>query len=305
MRKTLALTSAVMLFVASSAQAVVFFTDGFDYSDGDLETVSSSAWVPHSGNPPGIQVTSGRAIVLSPGDQDSSRLTGSVMGVNDTWYYATTFSFNGDGNAINEDYFIHFKDDTIFGFNARLLPIAPVASGDFSLAIAASSLGDGQADWASDFTFGEEITAVVEWDNNTGQATLWINPTDSNSPNITDDEPEDGQRLIESLALRQDGGGNGNTTSIDIVSVGTTFDEVLAAVGGGAGADVDLDDDGDVDGADFLAIQRTNPSLIPDWQSQFGSGALSVVTTAVPEPSSVMLIGLAMALIPLARRQRA
>ena len=67
--------------------------------------------------------------------------------------------------------------------------------------------------------------------------------------------------------------------------------------------DVDLDDDGDVDGADFLLIQRTNPSLIPDWIDQYPAGSLAGVT-AVPEPSSIALFGLAAALMPLSRRSR-
>ena len=81
----------------------------------------------------------------------------------------------------------------------------------------------------------------------------------------------------------------------DIGSPGTFVVQDLSA-------DVDLDDDGDVDGADFLAIQRTDPSLISAWQSQYGSGGLAA-TASVPEPSSVVLIGLALTLLPLTRRR--
>jgi len=57
---------------------------------------------------------------------------------------------------------------------------------------------------------------------------------------------------------------------------------------------VDLDNDGDVDGADFLAIQRTNSALIPQWETEFGNTGASVVTTsqAVPEPPSAILLAL-------------
>jgi len=51
----------------------------------------------------------------------------------------------------------------------------------------------------------------------------------------------------------------------------------------------DLDNDGDVDGADFLAIQRTDPTLISAWQSQFGSGPSNLAAANVPEPASWML----------------
>lgn len=54
---------------------------------------------------------------------------------------------------------------------------------------------------------------------------------------------------------------------------------------------VDLDHDGDVDGVDFLLIQRTNPALIPQWQSQFGSASpVKAFTNAVPEPATLWMI---------------
>ncbi|QDT01010.1 hypothetical protein [Adhaeretor mobilis] len=51
--------------------------------------------------------------------------------------------------------------------------------------------------------------------------------------------------------------------------------------------------DGLVDGADFLAIQRGNPSLISVWQTQYGSGsALLALSQQVPEPTTLVLITL-------------
>ena len=59
---------------------------------------------------------------------------------------------------------------------------------------------------------------------------------------------------------------------------------------------VDADGDGDVDGADFLILQRDNPELIPDWQAAFGGAAASGVT-AIPEPSSMVIIGIGTLLV--------
>ena len=70
--------------------------------------------------------------------------------------------------------------------------------------------------------------------------------------------------------------------------------------------DADLNNDNDVDGDDFLAIQRTNPALIPLWQSEFGSGlgaASSSLfaesgTTPVPEPTvHALLVTLCLGLL--------
>lgn len=70
-------------------------------------------------------------------------------------------------------------------------------------------------------------------------------------------------------------------------------------------ADLDLDDD--VDGLDFLTIQRTDPSLIGDWQEQYGTGipaaaAAGATFAAVPEPTTLAL--LAVGLGCLRRRKR-
>ena len=64
---------------------------------------------------------------------------------------------------------------------------------------------------------------------------------------------------------------------------------VLTFLGGGV-VDVDLDNDGDVDGIDFLLIQRTNPSLISDWQAQYGSSSSIAAATSVPEPLSIVVL---------------
>ena len=50
----------------------------------------------------------------------------------------------------------------------------------------------------------------------------------------------------------------------------------------------DFDVDFDVDGADFLAIQRSDPSLIPTWEANFGQLAnASPTSSAVPEPGAM------------------
>ena len=73
-----------------------------------------------------------------------------------------------------------------------------------------------------------------------------------------------------------------------------TANQVVLNVLSGFSADLDID--GDVDGADFLAIQRTDPALIPAWESQYGSGLAgaastpTAVNTAVPEPSAFLLL---------------
>ena len=65
--------------------------------------------------------------------------------------------------------------------------------------------------------------------------------------------------------------------------------------------DVDLDDDNDVDGADFLLIQQTDPSLIPEWEAQYPS-SLSALSS-VPEPTSLVLL-VSTLMLGIGRRRR-
>lgn len=54
--------------------------------------------------------------------------------------------------------------------------------------------------------------------------------------------------------------------------------------------DADIDDDGDVDGHDFLLIQRSAPNDIGLWQTQFGAILASAAANGVPEPGSAALL---------------
>lgn len=61
----------------------------------------------------------------------------------------------------------------------------------------------------------------------------------------------------------------------------------------GAGTAGDADGDGDVDGADFLLLQRTNAAGIPAWETNYGAGTVLASGSAVPEPTSLVLLSLA------------
>jgi hypothetical protein len=66
----------------------------------------------------------------------------------------------------------------------------------------------------------------------------------------------------------------------------TLFLEVVASLAG------DFDGNGDVDGADFLTWQRdSSVGSLTDWEINFGTtaGSLAASSTAVPEPSSLLL----------------
>lgn len=69
--------------------------------------------------------------------------------------------------------------------------------------------------------------------------------------------------------------------------------------------DADLDDDGDVDGADFLLVQRTEPQRIGDWEAAFGTGVpVNATGTSTPEPGTALLSLAGVVLLGVGRRQR-
>ncbi len=97
-----------------------------------------------------------------------------------------------------------------------------------------------------------------------------------------------------------------NLTDFDLVAPFDFFDQadvdaIAALVTTIPG---DFDGDGDVDGRDFLVWQRnTSVGNLSDWQANYGVG-LSAVSTAVPEPTSLVLVGLAMSAVTGCRRRR-
>ena len=78
----------------------------------------------------------------------------------------------------------------------------------------------------------------------------------------------------------------------------------------GGGQDGDFNGDGKVDGRDFLVWQRggsPNPLSSGDlalWKSNYGVGALTGAVTAVPEPSSLAILGAAIGLATVTFRSR-
>jgi hypothetical protein len=237
---------------------------------------------------------------------------------------------------IGSNYFLHFKDNGTFNLTGRLYiapPTDPLAD-KFTLGLSSYSVnGTGGTinRWGTDLDFDTEYTVVVSLkgrDNDAGTTddgftSLWVNPVNSSSSKITDTAPHPDMFLnstdpvdldldrsnMSALAMRQTNAGNTQPDMlIDAVAVGNDFDQVLAAVAAPpTGIPGDFDDDDDVDGRDFLLWQRGLSTTAPldagdlqDWQDNYGTGTGGPLTavTAVPEPTSLAM--LALALVPMA-----
>ena len=112
--------------------------------------------------------------------------------------------------------------------------------------------------------------------------------------------------------------GNVNLDGLEVFATVTlTYDTI-----GGAQDDADFDGDNDVDGNDFLLWQRgvgkPNPTLadgdanddnvvngddLAIWESEFGMPQTVAAAASIPEPGSLLLLGLSAAGVLLARRR--
>lgn len=292
MSRVCPLLCAIMFAFATHAKADVFFTDGFDYADGQLtsedptesglgDNVSGGLWTTHSGGGSGgdgeyVDVVGGQAELLIDGSEDVNRLTGRTMNEGETWYYGSIFTVNDTrtGTAgLDGEYFIHFYnglasaatrftgrvsiDDPVFGETGYTLELE-----------SSSSTGTPpEVPWVADLEFGTPYAIMVSYEVDTGFTSLWVNPTGLDSTSISDLNPNPNALDVEvnSLGLRQ--GNNSNNPShqvlVDKVSAGDDFDEVLAALDFSVDLpDADFDDDLDVDADDLLT-----------WQAGYGAPA--------------------------------
>jgi hypothetical protein len=251
------LAIAIMSIGIECSQATTLFSDTFSYPDGELTVyngtganVSNGAWKPHSGQgfPTSIDVVSGQAVLKSgnPASEDANRVAvrnGAVvsMSFGDIWYYAALITVNDEradiNTPLNNDYFMHFKD-AANGFRGRTFvddPNAGVGMPGFTLGLATSS-GVQNATCAIDLNFGQQYKIVVSYSLDTGLSELWVDPTNSSSPKISDLNPGAAFGVMNSLGIRQDFAGTGPSYEVlvDAVALGTDFDSVLLNVMNGS-----------------------------------------------------------------------
>ena len=74
-----------------------------------------------------------------------------------------------------------------------------------------------------------------------------------------------------------------------------------------SGHDTDINNDGVVDGKDFLAIQRFDPSLLGQWAIDYGGApsvaAMSAAQATIPEPGTSISLGMCLLCLSAASRR--
>ncbi|RLD29742.1 MAG: hypothetical protein DRI75_02395 [Bacteroidetes bacterium] len=215
MKKLYFLLFTFSIYAFSFGQVII--SDDFTYADGSL--VGNGTWAWHSGTVGDLLVSSGQVVVQHGAPSEDANLTFTTVSGN--IYFGIDFTVTS-GSAIpgtDNEYFAHFKDSG-FGFRGRLDVVPGLLGGDFTVGIS-SSTSTAQAIWATDLTFGVTYRAVVRYDQDSGLAQLWIDPTSSGDTSISG--TADGATVIESFALRQSDSDNNETVTVDNLVIGTTF----------------------------------------------------------------------------------
>ena len=241
------LSIAAGLALASTASAQVLVTDDFSYTGA----LTANGWTAHSGAGNKEIQSDGAVATLdfSSGSGEDVNLAFAPLAANDDVY--ASFVLNvPSGNPVNPDnngsYFAHFKDAS-FGFRGRFGLLSPAASGDFQVAINASSssLGGGGV-WPSDLLFDTNYTIVISYDAATGESKLWVDPVDASSASVA--HTGTAGTLIESIALRQAADHTGFITVDDVVVGNAFLDVVPATTGGGSQTRVQILHASDLEG---------------------------------------------------------
>ncbi len=212
---------------AITAEAVVLFSDSFDYPDGALVTVSTNLWAHHSGSVTGeVLVASGRVLLSGANTEDVNvRLAGQpypASGATNVFYASFTVKFTALP-AASGTYFAHFKGSGT-DFRARVWALTGgAAPGRFRLGISSTSGSAIGVTNPMDLRLDTDYTIVTCLVNSNSIATLWINPAAETDAAVSTSEGFS-TFTVAGYAFR-DNTGEG-ALSVDNLKIGTTFAEM-------------------------------------------------------------------------------
>ncbi len=236
----------IMFAIASTADASMFYTEPFNYADGNLvngtngpNAPSPPFWLTHSGTGTPVQVSSGTISTTSGATsrQDVNLPTGSALAQGQTWYAGFDLTLNGPFTltGTSEEYFAHFYQTVGGGFTGRVYVSAPQSGGDFTVGVVGAS-NTPSVKWGSDLALGQTYRVVVSYtldpDNDPltedSYAKLWIDPINESSTSIL--SVANHSNAVDAFAFRQGSTAGSGTQVIDNLCVATTFTEALTCV---------------------------------------------------------------------------
>jgi hypothetical protein len=237
MKKLLFATTGLLL--AANLQATVLFSDDFSYPDGALLgqggwTITGSSVV----NP--LQVSSGKAALLTTGQDAYSALPGGVTTIADGSSLYIGVTINLSAAQSTGDYFLHFTPSV--GNTGNLLDRLYVKSSGSGYVLgwlenagggAVPTYGTAELNFGANYRVVMAYHAVSGALNDTGA--LYVNPfTDlvnegGNTPYVTKSwTTTSAENLnVAALNLRQGGSTSAPTLTVDDLNASQTFSEVV------------------------------------------------------------------------------
>ncbi|MFQ3305185.1 MAG: hypothetical protein ACI9JT_001004 [Polaribacter sp.] len=196
----------------------VILAEDFSYTDGSL--VGNSTWATESGTPGDFLISSGKAVIQHGTPSEDVKFAFD-SGAGDV-YVGFDFSVDDLGapysGGSDYEYFAHID------FKARLDVQAGANGGDFTVGISSGG-STAEANWSADLTFGDTYRVILKFDQVTGLAQLWINPSASSDTSISG--TESGAATVENFDLRQSDSSENETVRLDDLMIGKTFNDVL------------------------------------------------------------------------------
>ena len=260
-KQLLGACTALVLVAGVNVRGATFFSDGFNYANGDLtvvggagNNVSGGLWVPFSGTgfpAESITVTNSQAELLVSGSEDASRSVPNpgteFQTAGETWYYGALVTVTDQRatpatTALVKEYFMLVKDTSAAALRSRLYvedPSTGTGGAGFRFAIGASSGAGNAVDWGTNLTFGTQYAVIASYEFDTGFAKLWVNPVNSGSTSVTATAAPNAGTFVSELGLRQafsNGGVAGGPSVpnhqvlIDRVSFADSFNDALAGL---------------------------------------------------------------------------
>lgn len=229
------ITSQTLILVVRPNTNVVL-NDNFTYDgSGAIDLLSGGFWQTHSGTAGQMQV--GAGVVTVDGVNNSEDVNAPLIGQPYTTnsgavlysrYVVNYTTLPGTAGA----YFGHFKDNTIYGFIARVWAFTNgAAPGSYRIGIANSTSTSATAvAFPQDLVLNSNYVVVTRLVLSNEFSTVWINPSSEASPGVTDTTDITTNKVnIYSYALRESNADEGILT-VSNFSVALSFAGVTGVV---------------------------------------------------------------------------
>jgi len=313
--KSSVLTLFLVLFAATASQAGVVLSDSFTYPNGDISTAPGSPWMVHSGTTPAnidvneLRLTGGNSVDIN------ALLAGNPYFSNSPAVLYSSFKMrvtSRPGNA--GTYFAHFKDTNTVaasGFGGRVWVSASNAYTGMLIAdnqVYRVGIGNGTSATAASGQINQDLllnttySIVTRFVPNTGESTIWLEPTAESDPSVTATDSGTAGRPnpidVVAYAFRQSSGIG--VVVVDNLKVGTSFADVggdntppsisgvpAQSVAVGASTPLLAVTVGDVEtpaGSLTLTASSSLQSLVPDANIVLGGSDSNRTITVTPVP---------------------